>query len=80
MGLSQENTYLFTDYAELIEEYKDKGGLVINRENIDPYVCGNHAHRCKTRVSEVYRDAATPIEANGRNCTSITSCNDPTWN
>ena len=79
MGLSQENRCLFTDYAELIEEYKDKGGLVINRENIDPYVCGHHANRCGTKVSEVYEMVGAPIAANGNSCKDFTSCNDPTW-
>ena len=52
---------------------------MVNRENIDPYVCGNHANRCVTRVSVIYQKVGIPIAANGRNCTTLTSCNDPTW-
>ena len=66
-------------YKDLIDQYKAKGGLVFTRENIDPFICGNHANRCGMKVSEIYRNAGVPIEANGNNCTTITQCNDPTW-
>ena len=59
--------------------FKEHTPIVFTKENIDPYVCGHHANRCGTRVSEVYETAGASMDSNGPSCGNIYECNDPTF-
>ena len=71
--------FILTETAKFASYIKKNAPLVFTKENIDPWICGNHADRCGTRVSEVYQVAGVPIQANGQSCNSVDQCNDETF-
>ena len=68
-----DNPWQFARYV------RNNKPLVFTKESIDPWICGNHADRCGTRVSEVYEIAGVPMEANGPSCSTIEECNSQTF-
>ena len=67
------------DFEGFIKHHVEtfKRPVVFTKEDVDPYVCGNIARRCKTKVSEVYLASGTPMSANGEKCKNFIECNDP---
>ena len=57
----------------------ERNPIVFTKEKIDPYVCGHHANRCGTKVSEVYETAGASMDSNGPSCDNLIECNDPTF-